>query len=143
MFGDAAKICLGLIKVLDQVIPEAPLPHDCAGRLAGRLDLDKGVGQQVLVAGHFGPAAGGNGFLGGLAVPHDQEQVAVGQPRHVMVGKLPGVVELEIPNQLAFPRELLNSAANARTRAEYVGVAADRSGTQQVTIVEEESGQGR
>jgi hypothetical protein len=49
-----------------------------------------------------------------------------------------GIVELEIPNQVAVPGELLNAATDTRTRAEYAGVA-DRSGSQQVSVLEERS----
>ena len=138
MFGDVAEVRLALIEVLDQVVPEVPFPHDFAGRLAGRLDLHERVRQQVTVAGHLRPAAGGNRLLGGLAVPHDQQHVAIGQPRHVVVRKLPRVVELEVPDQLSVPGELLNPPADGRPGSEDPRVPADRAGTHQVAVIEQE-----
>ena len=42
MRGDVAVVGLGLVEVLDQVIPDVPFPDDLAGGLAGRLDFDEG-----------------------------------------------------------------------------------------------------
>ena len=143
MFGDVAEVRLALVEVLDQVVPEVPFPDDFAGRLAGRLDLHERVHQQVTVAGHFRPATGGDCLLGGLAVPHDQQHVAIGQPRHVVMRKLLRVVELEVPDELSIPGELLNPPADARSGSEDTRVSADRAGTHQVAVIEEESGQCR
>ena len=143
MLGDVAEVRLALVEVLDQVVPEVPFPHDFAGRLAGRLDLHERVRQQVTVAGHFRPATGGNRLLGGLAVPHDQQHVAIGQPRHVVVRKLLRVVKLEVPDQLSVPGELLNPPADSRSGSKDARVSADRAGTHQVAVIEEERGECR
>src|SRR5262245_8532002 len=99
------------------MIPEVPFPHDLASRLAGFLDLDDRVGKEI-VADRFGPAAGGNRFLASLLVPDDHQDVAVGQPRDIVVRQLFLVEEPEIPYQLSLPGELLDAAAGARAAAE-------------------------
>ena len=65
-----------------------PLPDDLAGRLAGRLDLDDEVERR------FSPlpasrraASGGDGLLGRLRLPGENQHVAVGQPLDVVVGE--------------------------------------------------------
>src|SRR5262249_16758031 len=97
----------------------------------------------MLVAGHLGPAPGGDRFLGCLSVPNDHEDVAVGQPDHVMMRKLAGTEEFEMPAQVSIPGKFLDPAADAWTRSKDTGIAADRGGAHQVTVLEQESGKAR
>src|SRR5262245_22603636 len=107
------------------MVPEAPFPHGFAGSLTRWLDLHERVRQEVAVAGHFRPATGADCLLGGLAVPDNEQHVAIGQARPVVVRKLLGVVELEIPDHFAIPGEFLNSAADTWSRSKDLRVFAD------------------
>src|SRR5262245_43363900 len=98
------------------MVPQVPLPHDLSRGLAGFLDLDDRIGKQVL-ADRVRPASGGDRFLGRLLVPDDHEDVAVGQPRDIVVWQLLVIEELEVPYQFAVPGELLDSSATPRPAA--------------------------
>src|SRR5262249_31858460 len=140
MVRHVAVVRLGRIVVLDQVIPDTPLPYDFAGGPSCRFDLDDGVGEEV-VAYRAGPASRGDGFVGGLLVPHDHEYVAVRELRDVVMGKLRIAEEPEVPNKLAVPRELLNAAAVSPASAEGQRFVAKRARSQQVAVVQQVSAQ--
>jgi len=78
MFLDVTVVCLGLIEILNQVVPKVPFPYDLAGGRAGRLDLHQRIHEQVPVPCHFGAATRGDRFLGRLSIGNDHENVAVG-----------------------------------------------------------------
>src|SRR5256885_14477626 len=143
MFRHVAVIRLGLIEILNEMVPEVPFPYDLTRRLSCRLDLDERVRQQVAVPNQFRAPAGREGFLGRLLIPDDHENVAVGQPGNIVVRKLLAVGKAEVPDDLAIPGELLHPAAHTRAAAEYRGVLADSTWAQQVSVVEQGRTQGR
>ena len=51
--------------------------------------------------------------------------------------KLLGAIESEVPDQLAFPGELLNPAADAGAGAEHLRLGANRAAAQYMSVVEE------
>ena len=133
MLGHVGVARLGLVGILHQVVPEVPFPDDFARGLAGGLDLNQAIGLQVL-AHRFGSASSGDGFLGRLPLPGDQEHVAVGQARDVVVGELVLAGELVVPNDLAIPSEFLNPPPRPRAAE---GLLIQRAGPQQVPILEQ------
>src|SRR5581483_707168 len=143
VFANIAVVRFGLIEVLNQVVPEVPFPHDLAASWAGWFDLHQRVGNQVFVPGQLRPAARGDRFLGRLAVMHNQEDIPIRKPGYVMMRQLAGVIELEIPDQLSVPRELLNLSANAWPRAEYQAIHTDGTGAKQMAILQQERTKGR
>src|SRR5262249_14759382 len=72
----------------------------------------------------------------GLDLPDDQQHIAVGQPREVVMGSLLFVVELEVPDEFAFPRKFLNPPAGGRARDESL-LPGELAGAQQVTSLEQ------
>ena len=75
----------------------------------------------------FEAPARGDGFRDGLHFPDNQEDIAIGQPRDVVVWDLLLGVELEVPDEFAIPGELLNPATRLR-KAEESFIRRDLGG---------------
>src|SRR5262245_17592032 len=82
----------------------------------------------------------GDGFLGGFLVPHDQQNVAIGQPCDVVMGLLLVIEELEIPDEVSFPGKLLNTAS--RTAARWLCPLVEAARPQEVSILKKISAHG-
>src|SRR4051812_39643330 len=107
MCADLTVIRLLLVEVLNEVIPGMPLPNDLARRLAGWLNFQKTIGEQVAIANRLWPPACGNCILGSFLFPNNHEDIAVGKLADVMV-RQEGITDKgKVPNQLAVPGELL------------------------------------
>ena len=118
---DHAVVVLGGVEVLDQVVPDVPLPDDVAAAAARGRDLDDGVRQHIVVAldirvEQVRVEAGRKDLGVGLLLNHQHQDVAVGQHldvvvRHVVVGG-----PIEFPHEVAVPVVLLDAAAFAAAR---------------------------
>ena len=124
------------VEVLDQVIPDVPLPDD---RVGAGVDLDHRVGPETLVAvDRRRIAAGGARLLGALALPGDREDVAVRQRLDVVVEAVILVGVGEAPQRGAVPALALDQAADAG-RGEG---RADDAGPQEIAAWEEKGRHG-
>lgn len=125
MVGNLAVIGLGLVEVLDQVIPASPFPNDLACLVACGLNLDQAIGLKVRTLHALGSSARSDGFLFFDPFPTDGQNIPVGEFDGVMVRQTLCAVILELPNEIPVPIEFLKSesAALART-AERVNAIA-------------------
>ena len=85
MGGDIAVIRLSLVEVLDQVVPDLPLPDDLSAVRIGRFHLGDRIRIEDSVAEHLCWKPGGEAFRLGFVFHHQHEDVAIGQGRDVMV----------------------------------------------------------
>ena len=74
---DLAEVVLLLVMVLDEVVPEVPLPDDLGLGLPLWLHLDDRVRPDALLSKGRGVAPRLNSLLIGLVLPRDHEHVAV------------------------------------------------------------------
>src|SRR5215831_17891680 len=115
------------------MVPSVPFPDNLSRRLSRGLDLDDAVNSESSAVRRLRLATGSDGLLQGLTFPDDHQQVAVGQLRHVVMGKLLGVDEGEVPHQLTIPGELLDPAAGSWT-AEGPFVHVDGASAKEVPV---------
>ena len=137
--GHLAVIGLGLVAVLDEVIPASPFPNDLAGLLARGLDLDQAIGLQVRIFHGLRSAALGDGFLFVDHLPADEQRIAVGEFDGVVVRQPLFAVILEIPDQIAIPVEFLNAAAHGRAFEAWLAIDG-LGGPEQMAVVEQVGG---
>src|SRR5262249_15851327 len=130
-----------LVVILNQVIPEVPLPYHLASCRARPLDFDQAVDQKMRVPAQLLPPPGGEEFIAALLVPHEHKQVAVRQARDIMVRKLMFAAEGEIPAEFVFPAKLLN--APARPGSGRPGHSGYPGRAQEMTVLEQTSSHGR
>jgi hypothetical protein len=111
MLRDVAEVRLVRVEVLDEVIPNAPFPHDLATARAGRRDFDDRVDHEIAVGEFGGISARGEGFGVGLDLPEEHQEVAVGHAHDVVVQGFGARSLLIAPDDIAVPVELLDDAA--------------------------------
>ena len=139
VIGNVAVIGLGLVAVLDQVIPASPFPDDLARLLARGLDLDQAIGLEVGILHGLGPAALGDGFFLIDPLPADGQDVSVGEFDRVMVRQTLLAVILEFPDEVAIPIEFLKATARGRALEARLAID-DLGGTEQMAVVEKVGG---
>ena len=79
---DNAEVCGRCIRVLNEVIPHTPTPRDVVGVHPSWMHFDYAL--RVNVACNRG-AAGSDGFSLRVQIPHDAEDIAVGQRTNIVM----------------------------------------------------------
>ena len=105
------------IKVLDQMVPEVPLPYDSSPIWSSGLDFDNAVRPEPRRAQPLGITSRSNGLFWRLGLPGNSQDVTIGQGLDVVMLEPSVVGEDEVPDDLAIPVQLLNpSSASAATK---------------------------
>src|SRR5947209_3201983 len=99
MSGNIPESRLRRVNVLNEMVPDIPLPNDFAARLAGRLDLDQAIDEYVAGSRQLGLQTGGKEFGGCFSLPDVHQNIAVGQASNRVMANLLLVVKLIIPDQ--------------------------------------------
>ena len=133
MFRNIAKVRLGLVKVLNQVIPDMPFPDNFSRCLSGRFDFQNAFRQQLAFYS-AGVSPGSNRLFVRFGVRGDHKNIPIRKPTDIMMRTLLAVLKRKIPNEFSVPIEFLNSAARSGAP---IAEACLRSRPQQVTIFEQ------
>ena len=132
---DLSKVRFVLVVVLDEMIPKMPFPNHFAARLASRFDLDQAVRPNFRFINTRWHAAGPPGLSGGFLFLHKHQDVAIRQPREIVMWKPVSGRIGEIPDQFAIPIKFLNPAAPASDSATIWRIRL-RAGPQQMAVLE-------
>ena len=106
MSGGVAVILLRGVVVLDQVVPDVPLPNDIAARGVGRLNLDDRVGREISIPSrlhNIGHESRGGHVGGSLGFDHQRDHVAVRKLLEVVMHEVRGRRIRERPHHIALP----------------------------------------
>ena len=107
--ADDTVVILGRIVILDEVLPDMPLPDDIAAIGPGWLNFIDGVGEHETAVGgnrahaQVGVEPGGDDIGQRFIFADDHNHIAVGENLKVVVAHVGARVQVEGPNEVAFP----------------------------------------
>ena len=141
----AVIVALRGVEVLHEVVPNVPLPHDCAGAVGDIwLNFDDTIWIQVARTGQGGVAPGSRGVGLALQFPSDQENVAIGKHLEVVMGQMRGAVVGILPDQIAVPVVFVQEpAGTGRVDITVAPLAMRRVVAQQVAVGQQVTDQSR
>ena len=85
VIANDAKVGLGVVKVLDQMVPDIPFPNDIASGRSSLLNLYDLFRPEFALIEQVRVAARGYGCRLSFQFPCDYQHVTVGQPLHIMM----------------------------------------------------------
>ena len=130
----------GLVGVLDEMIPDVPLPNNPAAVRIDRLNFDDSIGHEIFITHLTFIETNSHRLFARFAFDHECKHVTIRHRLYVVVQLVFTRGVVEPPNQIAVPVEFLNAPAFAAAGA---ALHPEHSSPQQMTVGQQIGGLSR